>query len=102
MSSLASHTAAYGKPVLLFEGDSHIYRSDNPLRHGAACTGDAGVCSYDAWNSHPSYDVSNFHRVVVHGSTVPLEYLKLTVTPGGHAPTTDSSFGPFTWSRHME
>ena len=102
VSSLASHTAAYGKPVLLFEGDSHIYRSDNPLRHGAACTGDAGVCSYDAWNSHPSYDVSNFHRVVVHGSTVPLEYLKLTVTPGGHAPTTDSSFGPFTWSRHME
>jgi hypothetical protein len=102
VASLAAHTSSFGKPVLLFEGDSHIYRSDNPLRQGAPCTGDEGVCSYDDWNSHPSYDVSNFHRVVVHGSTVPLEYLKLTVTPGGHARTTDTSFGPFTWSRHME
>jgi hypothetical protein len=102
VASLAAHTSSFGKPVLLFEGDSHIYRSDNPLRQGAPCTGDEGVCSYDDWNSHPSYDVSNFHRVVVHGSTVPLEYLKLTVTPGGHARTTETSFGPFTWSRHME
>lgn len=60
---------------------------------------DAGVCWYDAWRSHPSYDVSNFHRVIVHGSTFPLEWLKLTVTPGAHAPTTSTSFGPFTWQR---
>jgi len=32
----------------------------------------------------------------------PLEYLKLVITPGGHQPTTASSFGPFSWSRHME
>ena len=102
VASLAQHTADLGKPVLLFNGDSHTYRSDNPLRSGAPCTGDAGVCSSDAWLSHPSYDVANFHRVTVHGSTVPLEYLKLTVTPGGHAPTTDTGFGPFTWSRVME
>ena len=102
VKSLADHTQAFRRPVLLFEGDSHIYRSDNPLQQGAPCTGDAGVCGYDDWNSHPSYDVPNFHRVVVHGSTIPLEYLRLTVTPGGQAPTTDSSFGPFTWSRHME
>jgi hypothetical protein len=60
------------------------------------------VCGYDAWNSHPSYDVANFHRVTVHGSTIPLEYLDLTVTPGGHAATNATSFGPFTWSRHVE
>jgi hypothetical protein len=102
VKSLADQTTAFGKPVLLFNGDSHVYRSDNPLEQGSPCTGDAGVCSYDAWDSHPSYDVSNFHRVTVHGSTVPLEYLKLTVTPGGHAATTATSFGPFTWSRHME
>ncbi len=101
VASLADHTTAFGKPVLLFEGDSHVYRSDDPLQQGAPCTGDAGVCAYDAWNSHPSYDVPNFHRVVVHGSTTPLEYLKLTVTPGGHAPATDTGFGPFTWSRHL-
>jgi hypothetical protein len=102
IESLADHTRAFGRPVLTLEGDSHVYRSDNPLQQGAPCTGDAGVCGYDDWNSHPFYDVPNFHRVVVHGSTVPLEYLRLTVTPGGHAKTTATSFGPFTWSRHME
>ncbi|MFF2193030.1 hypothetical protein [Streptomyces sp. NPDC058157] len=99
VAGLASHTAAFGKPVLLLVGDSHVYRSDDPLRQDAPCTGDAGVCSYNAWNSHPGYDVPNFHRIVVHGSTVPLEWLKLTVTPGAHHPTTDTSFGPFTWAR---
>lgn len=99
ISSLATHTTAFGKPVLLFEGDSHTYRSDNPLAQGAPCTGDAGVCASDAWTSHPSYDVPNFHRVVVHGSTFPLEWLKLTVTPGAHNPTTATSFGPFSWTR---
>jgi hypothetical protein len=102
ISSLATHTKSFGKPVLALEGDSHVYRSDNPLQPDVPCTGDDGVCSYDAWNSHPSYDVANFHRVVVHGSTIPLEYLRLVMTPGGHASTTATSFGPFTWSRHME
>jgi len=102
VKSLAEHTEAFGRPVLALEGDSHVYRSDNPLQQAAPCAGDAGVCSYDAWNSHPSYDVSNFHRIVVHGSTVPLEFLKLVVTPGDHQPATATSFGPFSWSRHME
>jgi hypothetical protein len=102
VKSLADHTTAYGRPVLLLNGDSHTYRSDDPLRQGAPCQGDDGVCAYDDWNSHPSYDVPNFHRVTVHGSTVPLEYLRLTMTPGGHTPTTASSFGPFTWTRQQE
>jgi hypothetical protein len=102
VKSLAEHTAAFGRPVLALEGDSHVYRSDNPLQQGGSCTGDGDVCSYDAWNSHPYYDVSNFHRIVVHGSTVPLEYLKLVMTPGAHQPATDTSFGPFSWSRHKE
>ena len=105
VQSLAQNTTAFRGPVLLLEGDSHVYRSDNPLQQGAPCTGDVfpgtttNVCSYDDWNTHPFYNVSNLHRVVVHGSTLPLEYLRLTVTPGGHAPTTDVSFGPFTWQR---
>ncbi|NEA58330.1 hypothetical protein G3I60_30300 [Streptomyces sp. SID13666] len=102
VSSLARHTAAFGKPVLLLVGDSHVYRSDNPLTQGAPCTGDEDVCAYDAWNSHPGYAVPNFHRIVVHGSTTPLEWLKLTVTPGAHNPTTSTSFGPFTWTRITE
>ena len=84
---LASRTAAFGGPVLLFTGDSHVYRSDDPLVQNAPCTGDSGVCSYDAWQCHPYYDVPNLHRVVVHGSTFPLEWLKLTVDPAAHAPS---------------
>ncbi|CAN5639109.1 hypothetical protein BH11ACT8_BH11ACT8_05260 [soil metagenome] len=98
VSSLASHTSAFGKPVLLLNGDSHVYRSDNPLRQAAPCAGDEGVCAYDDWESHPSYDVTNFHRIVVHGSTVPLEYLRLTAATKDLA-TTDTSFGPFSWER---
>jgi hypothetical protein len=99
IDTLASRTAAFGKPVLLFTGDSHVYRSDNPLVQSAPCVGDSGVCGYDAWNSHPYYDVPNFHRVVVHGSTFPLEWLKLTVDPSAQAPNGATAFGPFSWER---
>jgi hypothetical protein len=53
----------------------------------------------DAWNNHPHYDVPNFHRVVVHGSTTPLEWVRLTITPGSQHATTANSFGPFSWER---
>jgi hypothetical protein len=46
---------------------------------------------------HPFYNVPNFHRVVVHGSTFPLEYLRLTVDPRANHATTDTTFGPFSW-----
>ena len=112
IASIAAHTSAFGKPVLLFEGDSHHYRSDNPLKAGQPCVFESGAgdvpCNSlaegadftrDAWNNHPSYDVSNFHRVVVHGSTDPLEWLRLTIRPGTNAATTATSFGPFSWER---
>ena len=105
ISEIATQTKALHRPVLMLNGDSHIYRSDNPLEQGAPCTGDlnpdtgTSVCAYDDWASHPSYSVPNFHRIVVHGSTTPLEWLKLTVDPKGHLPTTDTTFGPFTWER---
>jgi hypothetical protein len=99
IAHIANDTTAFAKPVLLFNGDSHVYRSDNPLVQNAPCTGDADVCSYDAWQSHPSYNVPHFHRVVVHGSTFPLEWLKLTVDPTANYDTTAQSFGPFSWTR---
>lgn len=98
IASLATHTKAYGKPVLLLNGDSHVYRSDNPLQKAAPCTGDDDVCAYDDWTSHPSYDVPNFHRIVVHGSTVPLEYMRLAAHKKAQ-PSTATSFGPFSWQR---
>jgi hypothetical protein len=97
---IANQTSAFGKPVLLFNGDSHLYRSDNPLVQGAPCDGEAGAgCDTDAYSHHPGYDVPNFHRVTVHGSTFPLEWLKLTIDPETTNPTTSTSFGPFSWER---
>ena len=51
---------------------------------------------------HPGYDVPNFHRIVVHGSTFPLEWLRLTVDPRGNAPVGDNAFGPFSWERQIQ
>jgi hypothetical protein len=113
ISDIAAGTTAFGKPVLLFNGDSHVYRSDNPLVAGAPCLTEAApadpadptatmACPVDDATMHPGYDVPNFHRVVVHGSTFPLEWLKLTVHTSGHqgsGPTSDSTFGPFSWTR---
>lgn len=98
VASLASHTSAFRRPVLMFNGDSHVYRSENPLSPTASCTWElADPCTSVAY-IHPGYDVANFHRVVVHGSTAPLEWLKLTIDTrtGADGPT---SFGPFSWQR---
>jgi hypothetical protein len=111
ISEIAAKTTEFGKPVLLFNGDSHFYRSDNPLQADAACVGEIdpatglSVCAHDpnnsAWTEHAdlNLNVANFHRVTVHGSTTPLEYLRLTINPEAHNPTTDTSFGPFSWVR---
>jgi hypothetical protein len=114
---LASNTLSFGKPVLLFNGDSHVYRSDNPLTKGAPCviepsSGAAAVaCSstnMPAGSNNPAdpymvqpngYNVPNFHRVVVHGSSLPLEWLKLTIDPSANAPASATAFGPFSWER---
>ena len=75
----------------MFNGDSHVYQSGNPLSP-----------SDPNYNIHPYYDVPNFHRVVVHGSTFPLEWLKLTVDPQASYPATDTTFGPFSWERMIQ
>ncbi len=102
IASIAQHTTRFGRPVLLINGDSHVYRSDDPLAPGSACSGEPGVCDTDAWTAHPSYDVPNFHRIVVHGSTFPLEWLKLRIDPRTDAPPSDSAFGPFSWTREPQ
>jgi hypothetical protein len=87
----------------LFNGDSHQYKSDNPLSPSAPCVGEVagggeGACASVAF-AHPGYDVPNFHRVVVHGSTFPLEWLKLTVDTKASRPASANAFGPFSWQR---
>jgi len=117
VDSIATHAIAFGKPVLLLNGDSHFYRADNPLVQGAPCvvepaTGAPAVtCTAsvmpvgnpaDPYVNQPNgYNVPNFHRVVVHGSATPLEWLKLAIDPGydHNASATATSFGPFSWQR---
>ncbi|SNQ51856.1 conserved exported hypothetical protein [Frankia canadensis] len=102
VASIASHTTAFGKPVLMFNGDSHTYRSDNPLSPTAPCVTESAAgevaCANES-SAHPGYDVANFHRIVVHGSTFPLEWLRLTVKPSVNAPASANAFGPFSWQR---
>jgi hypothetical protein len=107
VDEIAAKTLDFRKPVLLFNGDSHVYRSDNPLVKGAACvrepsSGQPAVpcdSTDDDWFQHPFYDVPNFHRIVVHGSTFPLEWLKLSIDPRAKATNGPTSFGPFSWQR---
>jgi hypothetical protein len=38
-------------------------------------------------------------RDVVRGSTLPLEWLKLTIDPNANYQVTATTFGPFAWQR---
>ena len=106
IASIASHTMAFGKPVLLLNGDSHTYRSDNPLSATAPCITESPAgevaCTTNLGLHLQFVGVDNFHRLVVHGSTSPLEWLKLTISDDDHEPhssTNPNSFGPFSWTR---
>jgi Calcineurin-like phosphoesterase len=95
----------FGRPVLLLVGDSHVYRSDNPFEAGSPCVAEpapgqqAVPCTTDAATAHPGYRVANLHRVVVHGSSMPMEWLRLRIDATQSLPTSAESFGPFAWSR---
>lgn len=108
VDSIALHASRFHGPVLLLNGDSHVFRSDNPLVKGAQCVVEWGpsevACSDDAYDNQPyDYDVDNFHRIVVHGSTAPMEWLKLTIKPGdSEGRASLNSFGPFTWQRMIQ
>lgn len=87
-----------------WNGDSHVFRSDDPLQEGSTCYTEGGSCTADAWLQHPYYDVPNFHRIVVHGSTFPLEWMKLSIDPRAawENVSTPSSWGPFSWERETQ
>lgn len=102
VQSVASHTKAFGGPVLMINGDSHVYRSENPLSPTASCTWELAAPCVSVASMHPGYDVANFHRIVVHGSTTPLEWLKLTVDATSTLGEGPTSFGPFSWARQIQ
>jgi hypothetical protein len=59
----------FGKPVLVVQGDSHVYKTDQPLAAGDAIHG-------------VTQPVPNVTRIVVQGETTS-EWLKLRVDPRG-------------------
>lgn len=108
IDSIAFHATNFGRPVLLINGDSHGFRSDNPLVNGAPCVTESEAslvaCSDDAYDHQPyDYNVKNFHRIVVHGSTAPMEWLKMTIKPGeSEGRASANAFGPFSWERRIQ
>lgn len=72
VQKLADLAAEFGRPVLLLNGDSHVYGEDKPL---ADPTSPAGMI-------HHTQAVPNFTRITVQGSTTaPAEWLRLTIDP---------------------
>jgi len=67
VSRIAERARAFGKPVLVVQGDTHVYRTDKPLSQGYAAHG-------------VTFGVPNLTRVVVQGETTS-EWLKLTIDP---------------------
>ena len=118
---IARRTAEFGKPVLVVNGDTHLYQSDNPLMPNQACVHEnaksstqvydattpftaATPCSFDPYVLNPvgtSYNVPNFHRIIVHGQTTPMEWTKFTFDPTKNAPNGVDAYGPFSWARQQ-
>jgi hypothetical protein len=76
---LAGLVTAYGKPVLLINGDSHNYELDHPMDTTSPYYG-----------FHPAVgNVTNFTRLTVQGSAKnPPEWEQVTVDPSAVSPFT--------------
>jgi hypothetical protein len=78
VQELAQRSLAFGKPVLLLNGDSHQFTDDYPLADPARPQNKSiyGI----------SEDVPNLHRITVNGSTTPChEWLQLSIDPRSSA-----------------
>src|SRR5204862_6449930 len=45
IDNISRNTTAFGNPVLLLDGDSHIYRSDNPIKQDQPCVTESGAAT---------------------------------------------------------
>jgi hypothetical protein len=77
VQELAALTLKFGKPVLLINGDSHVFGSDTPLAVPGSATG----------LIHNTPAVPNLTRITVQGSTTaPAEWTRLTIDPDAAQP----------------
>jgi Calcineurin-like phosphoesterase len=76
VQELANQSIQFGRPVLLLNGDTHLFEADHPL---AMPSSPQGLI-------HHTLPVPNLTRITVQGSTnAPAEWLRLTIdttTPG--------------------
>jgi len=74
VKELATLTNLFYRPVLLLNGDTHLFQVDHPLANPNSPTG----------LIHQTPPVRNLLRIVVQGSTnPPAEWLRLTINPEG-------------------
>jgi len=73
VAAIARESAAFRRPVYLFNGDSHVFNSDNPLAEGSKWLPFYGI----------SQPVPNLSRITVDGSTNVDNYLRVTVHEDG-------------------
>jgi hypothetical protein len=71
VQAIAQESATFRGPVYLFNGDSHVYNSDQPLAAGSKWLPLYGV----------SKPVGNLSRITVDGSTGVNNYLRVTIDP---------------------
>jgi hypothetical protein len=69
VQAIAQEAAVFDGPVVLFNGDSHVYRDDYPLAAGSPWLAFYGVSSV----------APNLHRFTIEGSTGVDEWLKVTI-----------------------
>ena len=71
VTQIGNLAVKFGKPVLLLEGDSHVFRIDAPFTPSSPLFG-----------LHPNTPVApNVTRLVVNGSSSRTEYVRLTINP---------------------
>jgi hypothetical protein len=72
VQKIADLSVRFSRPVLLINGDSHKFETDQPLAGPTSATG----------MIHGTQAVSNLTRVTAQGSTnTPSEWLRLTIDP---------------------
>jgi hypothetical protein len=81
VTEIANRSVAFNRPVLLINGDTHVFEVDHPLADPTSATGQI----------HNTQSVPNLTRITVEGSTDADEWLRLTIDP--RAP------GIFSWQR---
>jgi Calcineurin-like phosphoesterase len=69
VQTIAVQAAAFGKPVVLFNGDSHVFRQDHPLAAKSTWLSFYGVTT----------PAPNLTRATVDGSTAVHDWLKATI-----------------------